>query len=215
MSSSEPAPSEPACAPAPSAATTCGSTSTSPSAASSSPGSAARAARHRMGRAWKRPISPVPVDSRPGASCVRAVGKAVRSDAVPSVVINGGFPGWAPTVQRTAWSLGRPAPHWLRMKVRFRSIGGGGSMRRHRVPMPSMLGRASCRAPPHRADGRARRARQRGSGYQGAVRDATAKVRRRSRRCARPGSDRRCTGHHCDPGPAWPAVPTCSRLRRR
>jgi hypothetical protein len=46
-------------------------------------------------------------------------------DALPPVIVNAGFPGWAPTVQLTALLRGRPGPGWMRLEVRSREIGGG------------------------------------------------------------------------------------------
>lgn len=49
----------------------------------------------------------------------------LAGDVLPPTVFNlGGRPGWAPTVQLTALLRGRPAPGWLRVDSRSRTVRG-------------------------------------------------------------------------------------------
>ncbi|MEV1292435.1 thioesterase family protein [Pseudonocardia sp. NPDC049635] len=49
----------------------------------------------------------------------------LAGDILPPTVFNlGGRPGWAPTVQLTALLRGRPAPGWLRVVSRSRTVSG-------------------------------------------------------------------------------------------
>lgn len=49
----------------------------------------------------------------------------LAGDILPPTVFNlGGTPGWAPTVQLTALLRGRPAPGWLRVESRSRTVTG-------------------------------------------------------------------------------------------
>lgn len=46
-------------------------------------------------------------------------------DAMPPVAGDLGMPGWAPTLELTAYVRLRPAPGWLRMRHRTRHVSGG------------------------------------------------------------------------------------------
>jgi hypothetical protein len=49
----------------------------------------------------------------------------LAGDILPPTVFNlGGTVGWAPTVQLTALPRARPAPGWLRIEARARTVAG-------------------------------------------------------------------------------------------
>ncbi|BBG04861.1 MULTISPECIES: thioesterase family protein [Pseudonocardia] len=69
----------------------------------------------------------------------------LAGDILPPTVFNlGGGPGWAPTVQLTALLRGRPAPGWLRVVSRSRTVAG--SQFDEDVTVVDARGRTVCQA---------------------------------------------------------------------